>query len=315
MANTMTGTVVGYFSTQAQAETAVSALKSAGFQSNQIGIALANESGAGYQGSSASTTGSATGSTAGSTQGTSGIAAKTENAWERFKSFFDSSDVEPYADENARGSVESHEITGAHAYDHDDFSQSLSGMNVPQDRSKYFSHRIGSGAQGAVVTVSATGREQEAEAILEQNGGDIGADTTGYDYNTPPAAAASTEPKHIQLLGEVLRVQKERISRGEVRIRKEVVTEQQTIQVPVTREELVIERIPVSGTTPVAGQIGAESEIRIPLSEERAYADKQTVVREEIAVGKRSIEGIQQVGDSVRHEELEVEDSTTARQK
>ena len=48
-------------------------------------------------------------------------------------------------------------------------------------------------------------------------------------------------------IGEILRVHKERISRGEVRLRKEVVTEHQNIEVPRTREELVVERIPGSG--------------------------------------------------------------------
>ncbi|HEY0785845.1 MAG TPA: YsnF/AvaK domain-containing protein, partial [Acidobacteriaceae bacterium] len=192
-------------------------------------------------------------------------------------------------------------------YGHEDFSSSLSGLNVPEERSRYFGHRIGS-QQGAVVTVSATGREAEAEEILTANGGDIGADTTGYDYSTP---VANAEQQRIQLLGEVLRVQKERISRGEVRIRKEIVTEQQTIQVPVTREELVIERIPVSGTAAVAGEIGQDAEIRIPLTEERATLDKHTVVREEVAVGKRAVENVQEVGGAVRHEELNVEDTTT----
>ena len=82
------------------------------------------------------------------------------------------------------------------------------------------------------------------------------------------------------------------------------------MQVPVTREELVIERIPVSGTTTVAGAVGQDAEIRIPLSEEVASVDTQTVVREEIAVGKRAVEDVQEVGGAVRHEELDVEDTT-----
>ena len=304
MASTTTGTVVGYFTSESQAETAVSALKAAGFQSNQIGVALA--SGDNYAQTPGTSTGMATGTTSASDMGHA-AGEKTRSAWERFKGFFEGSDVEPYADESTRGSNVSHEITNDYGYEQEDFSHSLSGLNVPEDRSRYFGHKFSSQGQGAVVTVSASGREAEAEAILTQNGGDVGADTTGYDYSTPVAAEGQ---RRIQLLGEVLRVQKERISRGEVRIRKEIVTEQQTIQVPVTREELVIERIPVSGTPTVAGAIGQDAEIRIPLSEEVASADKQTIVREEIAVGKRSVENVQTVGDAVRHEELDVEDTT-----
>jgi len=295
MASTLTGTVVGYFASETQAEKAVAALKTAGFQSSQIGVALGGENASGSTGTT----------TAGSVAHAAG--EKTKSAWESIKSFFDGSDVEPYADESKRGSTESHEITGSE-YGHEDVSHSLSGLDVPEERSRYFGHRIGS-QQGAVVTVTATGREAEAEGILEANGGDVGADTSSYDYSQP---VETTGHQRIQLLGEVLRVQKERISRGEVRVRKEIITEQQTVQVPVTREELVIERIPVSGATAVAGEIGQDAEIRIPLTEERATLDKHTVVREEVAVGKRAIEDVQEVGGAVRHEELNVEDTTVA---
>ena len=143
-------------------------------------------------------------------------------------------------------------------------SHSLTGMNIPQSRSRYFEHQFSSGRSGVLVTVSAAGREAEAERILTQHGGDLGNNADTYDYSAAPAAATTTTTpaqtvegqQRIQLLGEVLRIHKDRVSRGEVRIHKEVITEQQTIQVPVTREELVIERIPVTGQTTAAGTIG-----------------------------------------------------------
>jgi uncharacterized protein (TIGR02271 family) len=104
-------------------------------------------------------------------------------------------------------------------------------------------------------------------------------------------------------------VHKDRVSRGEVRIRKEVITETQTVQVPVTREELVIERRAVDQATPATGSIG-ESEIRIPLSEERASVDTSTVVREEVAVGKKPVQDVRDLTGEVRREELVVEDPT-----
>ena len=329
MASTTTGTVVGYFATEAQAEGAVSALKDAGFTSSQIGIAVSgpDAAGSGVTGASYERTGTGTSTTAGQAGHQAGQAVG--NAWERFKNFFDGGsdgDIEPYADERARGSNESHEIT-AGGYYHDDLPGTLGSMNVPANRSQYFGQKLGTGT-GAVVTVSAAGREDEAEAILTRAGGDVGADAVGSDYTTSSAATSgyaagatdlttsettgtAAEQRRIQLLGEVLRVHKDRVSRGEVRIRKEIITEQQTVQVPVTREELVIERVPTTGQTAAAGTIGAESEIRIPLSEEVASADTQTVVREEIAIGKKAVQNVQEVGGSVRHEELEIEDETS----
>ena len=246
----MAGTVVGYFTSEAQAETAVSALRTAGFPSSQIGIALSSMSGstgypdtAGYDATGNAETGTSSSAHAGHAAG-----AAVASAWDRFKNFFEGSD-----EKDGVNAAHSHEVTAGsgYEYEHDDVAHSLSGLAVPEDRSRYFTHRFGSQGQGAVVTVTASGREAEAESILEANGGDVGNNTADYDYTAP---VAPTGQQKIQLLGEVLRVQKDRISRGEVRIRKEVITEQQTIQVPVTREELVIERIPVSGTTAAAGR-------------------------------------------------------------
>jgi len=121
---------------------------------------------------------------------------------------------------------------------------------------------------------------------------------------TPSGRGVEGE-RRIQLRGEILRTYKERVQRGEVRLRKEVVTENQTVNVPVSREELVIER--TSGTGPASGEIGRGEEIRVPLSEERVRTEKQPVVNEEVRVGKRRVQSNEQVSDQLRHEELRVD--------
>jgi uncharacterized protein (TIGR02271 family) len=87
------------------------------------------------------------------------------------------------------------------------------------------------------------------------------------------------------------------------------VTENQTVQVPVKREELVIERRPVNENTASAKDI-REEEIRVQLSEERARLDKSTVAREEVSVGKKPVEQVRDLTGDVRHEELVVDDET-----
>jgi len=52
----------------------------------------------------------------------------------------------------------------------------------------------------------------------------------------PSATSRSPTP---ELLKEVLQVNKRRVQTGEVTLRKEVITEMQTVQVPVTREKLI----------------------------------------------------------------------------
>ncbi len=313
MPQTQSGTIAAYFNDENSAHQAIEALQQAGFDSNQIGIAAASGGASGATGTEQmGTSHTSTGSTTGR------VEHKAAGVWDKVKNFFEggSGDVEPYADERDRDSVQSHEITGASSYsDYEpgDVHHALSGMSVDDQRSRYFSHRV-SNAGGVLVTVTATGRESEAETILTRFGGDLGQNSADYDYSSTAATGRTTGEvtgqQRLQLLGEILRVHKERVNRGEVRVRKEVITEQQTVQVPVTREELVVERVPVEGQRGATGTIGENSEIRIPLTEERASAEKQTVVREEYAVGKRASERVEQVGGEVRHEELDVEDTT-----
>jgi len=197
-----------------------------------------------------------------------------------------------------------------------------------------FSAGYGSTSYGDRSTDTAAGMGQGTRA-------DITGGTLPSDYNTwggsetsvPSALNAGTKPgqsvdretdvyrnrttanpqdmnaeeRRIQLISEVLRVRKERVARGEVRLRKQVRTETQNIQVPVTREEIVIERTPVEGERTPAGQIGSDQDIRVPLTEEKVSVNKVPVVTEEVKVGKRTVSNTQNVSDQVRREELDVE--------
>lgn len=325
-------TIVGYFDNYDRAERALDKLKDAGFTSAHLGMAHRG-------GSTGSKTRSAT--------------AKTENAahnvWDKVKDFFEGRSPENYADERTRGDAGTREITDpdtstnasygtSSAYDRDDLHHSLTGMNVPEQRSRYFSRRFDSSNDGCVITVNASGRAAEAERILRDNGADLG-DTASEtaDYNAPESTSESTREytgqaadtnyadrertgnytgeglQNIQLLGEVLRVHKDRLNRGEVVVRKDIITETQNVQVPITREELVVERRDVAPNTPAQGNIGDKGEIRVPLTEETASIDKGTVVREEVAVGKKPVQDVRDLSGEVRREELVVDDQTRKR--
>jgi uncharacterized protein (TIGR02271 family) len=314
----LTGTIAAYFDDSNDAREAVEALHDAGFSSAHIGIAHRGPS-------SISETG-----TSSESSFDRGEKNHEFSTWDKVKNWFSGDEAEPYADERTRGDLATREITDPEAgtgYASSDLHGSFRSLDIPEEHSRYFSHRLGRDQNGAVVTVNAGTRRAEAEDILTQYGGDVasnaasydygdtGANATGYESGTGTASGATAgtyreeTPENIQLLGEVLRVHKERINRGEVRIRKEVVTENQTVQVPVTREELVIERRPVNDTASADGSIG-ESEIRVPLSEERPSIDKSTVVREEVSVSKRPVEEVRDVTGEVRREELVVDDPT-----
>jgi uncharacterized protein (TIGR02271 family) len=167
----------------------------------------------------------------------------------------------------------------------------------------------------AIVTVNAGRRNERAQSLLEQCGAHIlrGRNLQGQSAapatpepevtSTPFTPPREADPGHIQLFGEVLSVRKEKVNSGEVHVRKESVTHMETVEVPVTREHLVVEHTDGSGRT------DAEGAIRVPLSEERLHIDKDTVLREEYKVGKREVTQNQSVRDSVRRERLLIDDA------
>ncbi len=136
-------------------------------------------------------------------------------------------------------------------------------------------------------------------------------ETGATDVNLDRERGRTDDERTVQLREEQLRANKQTRDAGEVEIRKEVVSEQQTIDVPVTREEVVIERHPVDraqGERMGAGEIGQGETIRVPVREEQVTVDKDTVVTEEIEVGKRQVQETQRVSDTVRREEVRIEE-------
>jgi uncharacterized protein (TIGR02271 family) len=203
----------------------------------------------------------------------------TESFWQKVKDFFTGDSHDDY-----------------------DYRDTSSGMNWSDERADYYYNGINSG--GALVSVSGP-RIDEARAILQNAGGDLR--ESGFESAGSSRPATDQEgDRRIQLRGEILRTYKDRVQRGEVRLRKDVITETRNIEVPVTREELVIERTSGSGQS-ASGEIGKDEEIRVPLSEERVRTEKQPVVTEEVRVGKRAVQSTENVSDNVRHEELRVE--------
>jgi uncharacterized protein (TIGR02271 family) len=186
-----------------------------------------------------------------------------------------------------------------------EFRDNLTDLGMSDADAQYFEDGVARG--GALVTVKADARASEATAILQRNGADLG--SLGRSGNMPATASRDVDysgDQSLQLKAERLSVDKVRVASGEARLRKRVVSEQQSVDVPVTHEELVIERHAVTDGK-VGGTIGADETISIPLSREEVRVGKQTVVTEEVEIGKRAVGGTEHVSDTVRHEELVVE--------
>jgi uncharacterized protein (TIGR02271 family) len=182
-------------------------------------------------------------------------------------------------------------------------SDELVSKGVPENEADYYQHELEAGS--TVVAVESYGHQQEARAILHHFG--------AYD-----ASSLQEEgDRVIPVREEELRVHRQEVVTGEIVIRKEVITEQKTITVPVTREELVIERR--AGTGQPSDQPLDQGEemddeilkdggtLRIVLHEEQVHVQKQVVVKEEIFISKRSIQETKHFEETLRHEEAHIE--------
>jgi uncharacterized protein (TIGR02271 family) len=185
-----------------------------------------------------------------------------------------------------------------------DAEEGIDTSNSYYSPSATYTHASGD-VRGYLVTVYGS-RAADARRILENGGADLQSDYLGE--------LGQQGAQRLLLREEQLRANKQRVEAGEVTLHKDVVTETKTLEVPVTREEVYIERHAVNPNTPTSGPITAQTEdIVVPVMEERVTVEKTPVVTEEITVGKRQVQETQVVSDTVRREEARIDNTGTAR--
>jgi uncharacterized protein (TIGR02271 family) len=109
----------------------------------------------------------------------------------------------------------------------------------------------------------------------------------------------------LLLRKEELDIDKSSVHTGEVELGKEIIEEQKIVDVPVKREEVVIERRTLNNELSDS-PITDEETIRIPVSEERVDVDKHTVISGEISAHKRDIEDVKHIDETVKREEARI---------
>jgi uncharacterized protein (TIGR02271 family) len=124
------------------------------------------------------------------------------------------------------------------------------------------------------------------------------------------ASAMEREEGTLERREERLRVDKQPVQTGEVRIGKEVVEEEQSVDVPVTREQVDVSTRPID--RPASGDAFQEERIAVPVTEERVQVDKEARAVEELDVEKVAEEDTERVSETVRREEFRIEDEGDA---
>lgn len=131
--------------------------------------------------------------------------------------------------------------------------------------------------------------------------------TAGHDTSGPNTDDAMTRSE------EQLHVGTERVETGRARLRKYVVTEQETVTVPVSREEVRLEREPITdanASDALSGSDISEEEHEVVLTEERPVIEKETVPVERVKLGTETVTDTRDVDADVRKEKIELDDGT-----
>jgi uncharacterized protein (TIGR02271 family) len=190
-------------------------------------------------------------------------------------------------------------------------SSLLINTNTDEEGTSYFDHLVGLGFDegaareyeedinsGRILLLS----DSEARKVT---GTSVGAcDQTDLDTDTLGMDAE----RSLKLREEQLNVSKESVKTGEVEVHKDVVEEQKTFHVPVTHEEVYVERRDVDDTTAdTTTPIGDDETIRVPIIEEKVEVTKKPVVTEELVIDKRQATETEQVTEKTKREEAKVE--------
>jgi uncharacterized protein (TIGR02271 family) len=143
--------------------------------------------------------------------------------------------------------------------------------------------------------------------LPEGNGGQTERGPVGRDTSGPTTDDAMTRSE------EELRVGKTSRESGRARLRKYVVTEQVEQTVPVQREEVRVEREPISDANvgdATAGPAISDEEHEVVLHEEEVVTEKRAVPKERVRMDKQTVTDEQTVSEQVRKEQIEAEGDT-----
>ena len=148
--------------------------------------------------------------------------------------------------------------------------------------------------------------------------------TLGHDGEAGnQLASPSDQTLTVELREEELVAEKQLVQLGVVRIRRRLITETRTIEVPVTREELIVEHLPVETLSSSELEAAAMDQLqpvlaerlralqlgetlRVPIVEEEIVIQKRPMVTRELTIDKRLVEEVRRFSENVRREDVRI---------
>jgi uncharacterized protein (TIGR02271 family) len=167
-----------------------------------------------------------------------------------------------------------------------------------------------SGFNGAEVLLNETAYKIMSSSYRVDNAG---------AYESKPSDIITEERQQeeekttVPLIEERLNVSK-KTSTTQYTITKEPVTDKKTMEVPVTHEELFVEKRPPKDSASAQGPVKSKTEIKVPLMREEVEVTKERFVKEEVVVKKKPVTETRTVSDTVTSERINMSGAATGRQ-
>jgi uncharacterized protein (TIGR02271 family) len=133
-------------------------------------------------------------------------------------------------------------------------------------------------------------------------------DTTAYERDEAATPMTDQDTIRVPLSEEELVATKRQVERGAVRVERDVVAEEQSLDVPVTEEEVRVSRHVVDRDLTPGDDAFQEGTIEIPVRGEEVDVEKRARVTGELEIDKQATTRTERVSDTVRREEAHVVD-------
>lgn len=185
------------------------------------------------------------------------------------------------------------------------------GIAGAQDQNEYVAddrrderHAGTTEAAGVAATTATADRDR---ADLDRDRVETDRDRADLDRDRVETDRAADD-NYIVRSEEQLDVEKEQVQTGKARLRKYVVEDKETVEVPVTREEVRVERTPISEADAenFRGEIG-EDEASVVLNEERVDVNKRTVPVEKVSLEKDQVTETERHTETLAKEQIETD--------
>ena len=180
---------------------------------------------------------------------------------------------------------------------------------------------FGNGAEPIYIPIASADVDSTGERVIVEGDAAAVRGLVPSDFASQFSASTNTRShasrggdgaQRLTRAEEEVRIGKRAVEGGEVRVGKHVETEHVRDQVDVTREQIHIDRRPVTDARGAA-EIGASTnEIRVPIVEEEVMVEKRPVVKEELVISKEQVHETRPVDVEVRKEQFDIKDDRNA---